>query len=118
VTRVYTILFSHPAVQAITWWDFSDKNAWQGAPAGLVRSDMTPKPAYDELKRLIKGKWWTETTLTTGPDGRASFRGFLGEYRVAVTNLPGAKTEKAFSLNKEGRNQWVVEVQGRKEAGR
>ena len=51
--RIYTLLFSHPAVEAITWWDFSDRQAWQHAPAGLLRSDMTPKPAYDELKKLL-----------------------------------------------------------------
>ena len=33
--RFYTMLFSHPAVAAITWWDFSDLHAWKGAPAGL-----------------------------------------------------------------------------------
>ena len=33
--RFYTMLFSHPAVAAITWWDFSDLHAWQSAPAGL-----------------------------------------------------------------------------------
>ena len=53
----YTLLFSHPAVEAITWWDFTDQGAWQGAPAGFLRKDMTPKPMYHELKKLIKGKW-------------------------------------------------------------
>ncbi|MCX6004186.1 MAG: endo-1,4-beta-xylanase, partial [Chloroflexi bacterium] len=32
VEKFYTLLFSHPSVQAITWWDFSDLGAWQGAP--------------------------------------------------------------------------------------
>ncbi|HCO97007.1 MAG TPA: hypothetical protein DIU00_24220, partial [Phycisphaerales bacterium] len=49
VAEFYSVLFSHPAVEAITWWDFTDQNAWQRAPAGLVREDMTPKPAYNEL---------------------------------------------------------------------
>ena len=40
----YMALFAHPAVQALTWWDFSDYHAWQNAPAGLVRADMSPKP--------------------------------------------------------------------------
>ena len=31
VVRFYTMLFSHPAVEAITWWDFSDWHAWQVA---------------------------------------------------------------------------------------
>jgi GH35 family endo-1,4-beta-xylanase len=36
VPQFYTALFAHPAVQAITWWDFSDNGAWQGAPAGWL----------------------------------------------------------------------------------
>ena len=39
VVRFYTLLFSHPAVEAITWWDFSDQRAWMGAPAGLLPAD-------------------------------------------------------------------------------
>lgn len=83
VAEFYRVLFSHPAVEAITWWDFADLGAWQGAPAGLVRKDMSPKPAYDALTELIKGKWWTgELKLTTDQAGRVRFRGFLGRYVV------------------------------------
>jgi endo-1,4-beta-xylanase len=82
VAEFYTVLFSHPAVEAITWWDFTDQNAWQGAPAGLVRADMTPKPAYDQLRELIKGKWWTRTEAETGPEGKVAFQGFFGQYEV------------------------------------
>src|SRR5207245_10505307 len=57
--RFYTTLFSHPAVSAITWWDFSDLGAWQRAPAGWLRKDMSPKPVYERLLSLIKGAWWT-----------------------------------------------------------
>ena len=66
VVRFYTMLFSHPAVEAITWWDFADYHAWKRAPAGLLRKDMTPKPAYHALYDLIKRKWWTRTVLESG----------------------------------------------------
>jgi GH35 family endo-1,4-beta-xylanase len=84
VTRFYTVLFSHPAVQAITWWDFSDQGAWQQAPAGLVRADMTPKPAYDALMKLIKGRWWTRAEARVSSQGAAQFHGFYGDYKVNV----------------------------------
>lgn len=84
VAQFYTILFSHPAVQAITWWDFSDQGAWQQAPAGLVRADMTPKPAYDALMKLIKGRWWTRTEARVLHSGAAKFHGFYGDYKVTV----------------------------------
>ncbi len=83
VEQFYTVLFSHPALEAITWWDLSDEGAWLGAPAGLLRKDMTPRPAYEVLMKLIKGQWWTgEVRATTDAVGRVHFRGFLGSYLV------------------------------------
>jgi len=110
VARFYTMLFSHPAVEAITWWDFSDLRAWKGAPAGFVRRDMTPKPAYDELKKLVKGKWWTQTTLRTDPAGQARFRGFLGDYKVSVLVDGKPRGAETFVLAKEPANQWTVRL--------
>ena len=99
VAEFYRVLFSHPAVEAITWWDFTDQNAWQQAPAGLVRENMTPKPAYEELERLIKGQWWTQAQTTTDAGGTARFRGFLGEYEIS-TQVDGKKLTGTFRLDK------------------
>ncbi|MHC4118997.1 MAG: endo-1,4-beta-xylanase [Planctomycetota bacterium] len=99
VVEFYRVLFSHPAVEAITWWDFTDQNAWQGAPAGLLRDDMTPKPAYEELKRLVKGKWWTKTQATVESGGEARFRGFFGDYEVTA-NVGGRKLTGAMRFDK------------------
>jgi len=99
VAEFYRVLFSHPAVEAITWWDFTDQNAWQQAPAGLVRDDMTPKPAYEELEKLIKGKWWTQTETTVKAEGTARFRGFFGQYEAAV-RIDGRKLTGTFQLDK------------------
>ncbi|MDI9431274.1 MAG: endo-1,4-beta-xylanase [Planctomycetota bacterium] len=93
----YTVLFSHPAVEAITWWDFSDQDAWQGAPAGLIRADMSPKPAYETLRELIKGKWWTRSTVDCEADGRAKVEGFRGEYEITA-KYNGSKLAGRFSL--------------------
>jgi GH35 family endo-1,4-beta-xylanase len=109
--RFYTMLFSHPAVEAITWWDFSDRGAWKQAPAGFLRKDMTPKPMYDELKKLIKGKWWTKTTVETGADGKAALRGFLGDYKVTVAVEGKEDVVKQFTLEKGEKNRWVLELE-------
>ena len=93
VGKFYTVLFSHPAVEAITWWDFMD-GGWQGAPAGLVREDLSLKPAYERLMGLVKGKWWTHLEVKTDAEGKAAFRGFLGHYRVTVTTPSGALTQE------------------------
>jgi len=107
VEKFYTLLFSHPAVEAITWWDFMD-GGWQGAPAGLVRADLSPKPVYHRLMRLIKGKWWTRDTARTDTRGEARLRGFLGDYQVSVSAPVGKRTQP-FIL-KGGRNEWVVKL--------
>jgi len=99
VAEFYRVLFSHPAVEGITWWDFSDLGAWQGAPAGFVRKDMSPKPAYEALMKLIKKQWWTgELKLTTDARGRVSFHGFLGEYVVE-----SGKARASLRLDKAGK---------------
>ncbi|MHC4355871.1 MAG: endo-1,4-beta-xylanase, partial [Planctomycetota bacterium] len=110
VAEFYSILFSHPAVEAITWWDFTDQNAWQGAPAGLLRDDMTPKPAYEELKRLIKGKWWTRTQATVGSGGKAKFRGFLGDYDVTA-QVGGRTLEGTLRLDKSPRRTTEIRLE-------
>jgi GH35 family endo-1,4-beta-xylanase len=91
VRRFYSVLFSHPALRAITWWDFSDRNSWMGAPSGLVRADMTPKPAYNALMQLIHHDWWTTASGQTDKSGTYKVRAFYGDYIVTVT-APGGKT--------------------------
>ena len=99
VERFYTILFSHPAVEANSSWDLSDQGAWQGAPAGLLRKDMSPKPAYDALLRLINDKWWTRAEVKAGRGGEARLRRFYGDYKVVVKQ-GGREVAGTFSFDK------------------
>jgi GH35 family endo-1,4-beta-xylanase len=89
VTQFYRLLFSHPAVRAITWWDLSDHNAWMGAPAGLVRKDMSPKPGYTRLMDLIHHQWWTRVEGRTDDQGTLTHRVFYGDYKIVVTTDSG-----------------------------
>jgi GH35 family endo-1,4-beta-xylanase len=75
----YTLLFSHPAVRAVTWWDLSD-GCWKKAPAGLVRRDLSAKPAYERLRDLVQREWKTRETTVTDKGGEARIRGFYGSY--------------------------------------
>lgn len=95
VERLYKLLFSHPAVEAITWWDFSDLGAWQRAAAGWLRKDMTPKPAYLRLQALIRKAWWTRAEGATGAEGLWSTRAFYGHYRAEV-RLPNGLSRTRF----------------------
>lgn len=105
----YTVLFSHPAVEAITWWDFSDHGAWQKAPAGFLRKDMTPKPMYHALKKLIKSKWWTKTDVKTTTEGAAGFRGFYGKYRVTVRSIDKSLSGE-FEFNRDSKSNIKVNL--------
>lgn len=81
ITEMYTVLFNHPLVEAITTWDFAD-DAWLHAPAGFVRVDNTEKPAYHALHSLIHGEWETHEQLVTDSDGCVTFTGFKGNYTL------------------------------------
>jgi GH35 family endo-1,4-beta-xylanase len=99
----YTTLFSHPAVEAITWWDLVDGH-WLNAPSGLLRRDFSPKPAYDALMSLVKDRWWTAPQeLSTDSHGRLRFRGFLGDYEARVAEQSGS-----FDLRETGDTQAEV----------
>ncbi len=103
VEKLYRLLFSHPAMEAITWWDFPD-GCWQGAPAGLVRADLTPKPIYHRLVEMVKGEWWTQSKGHTNGDGEYRFRGFCGEYSAEVRD-----SQRSFALSR-GENRWAVRL--------
>lgn len=116
VADFYTVLFSHPSVEAITWWDLSDMEAWQGAPAGLLREDMTAKPAYEELKRLIHQEWWTDTDVSTNQQGEAAWRGFYGRYRLTATVGP-QRVETEVHLERGAQNLFTIQLQEPASAG-
>ena len=126
---LYSIWFSHPGVEQIVYWNLVDGYAhvWtqdleairksQGDMTigenyyygGLLRFDMTPKPAFRRLKELIQERWHTELEIAANEAGNAEFRGFYGSYEVTVE--AGGKCEKrTVALTKNGDNQFVITV--------
>jgi GH35 family endo-1,4-beta-xylanase len=106
--KFYTALFAHPAVQAITWWDFSDLGAWQGAAAGWLRRDMSPKPVYDRLLSLIRGEWWTKTAETTDARGEVKVRAFFGTHRITAHLPSGQSMTKEVHWERGQKNQFEL----------
>ncbi|MBR5938459.1 MAG: endo-1,4-beta-xylanase [Clostridiales bacterium] len=82
IEEMYRILFSHPLVEAITTWDFKD-GAWLKAPSGYLRLDNSKKPSFEMLKKLVRGEWWTDETVTTDASGCVTLDVFKGEYEIS-----------------------------------
>lgn len=70
---------------------------------------ISKKPAYDTIKNLIKNKWHTETESVTNSNGKASFKGFYGEYDLEIT-LDGKTISKTINLSKNGIKEFTMEV--------
>ena len=103
VIQHYKTLFAHPLVESITWWDFKD-GQWLGAPSGLLRSDSSSKPVYEELQKLIKSEWWTAPTLlSTDELGYVTLSGYQGEYDITCV---GKKSH--FVLDKKEEPATIV----------
>lgn len=81
----YRLWFSHRLVDGITWWNLPDGGAAPGEDkvySGLLFDDMSPKPAYRELQKLIREEWRTNANGVTDADGFFRFRGFHGSYLI------------------------------------
>ena len=54
VEQFYTLCYAHPAVEAVTWWDFSDAGGHFWPHGGFLRPDGQPKESYHRLQRLTR----------------------------------------------------------------
>lgn len=118
IEYLYSVWFSHPNMEQIIYWNLVDgyaafakqgdmtqgENYYYG---GLLRFDMTPKPAYYTIKNLIEKKWHTEETIITDESGTAGFRGFYGMYELELT-VDKKVITKEICLRKNGINQFEI----------
>ena len=97
---LYRLWFSHPNVRGITWWNLIDGGAAPGEPSfsGLLDKEGNPKPSYEILDKLINHEWKTRLNLKADMDGRISFRGFRGTYRITYMNRKGKKVTMQYKL--------------------
>lgn len=119
--KLYRLWFSHPATDGIVWWNLVDGTA-AGAPlgseegenslrAGLLNYDMSPKPAFTALRRLIREEWHTgNAEINYCDDGDNRFHGFHGEYDVEIVHEHGRSLNK-IKLSKFSRNEFNIRLE-------
>ncbi len=91
VAELYTLCFAHPLVRGIVWHGFRDGESEAG-DGGLLRRDLSPKPAYRALQKLVGLTWHSRAAGQTDAEGHFAFRGFRGGYRVGVIAAGGVAT--------------------------
>ena len=97
-------------MKSIVWWNLVDgyaayaprgseegENMFGG---GLVHFDMTKKPAYEALDRLINKEWKTNID-TSISGGEYDFRGFYGEYEIELVTDAGVQ-KHTVTLTEDG----------------
>ncbi|MDD7399011.1 MAG: endo-1,4-beta-xylanase [Firmicutes bacterium] len=118
--RLYSIWFSYKNVEQIVYWNLADgyaafapqgdmtagENYYHG---GLLRFDLSKKPAYFALRDLIQKEWHTETEAVTDMVGKADFRGFYGKYDVVIEH-DGKTMQKELNLSAKGKRDFTFEL--------
>lgn len=95
IEQLYSLWFSHPNMEQIIYWNLPDGYAFGAEPGdmtagenqrfgGLMRFDMSKKPAFERLEELIHHRWRTDVTVTTDGSGLAAFHGFYGDYEAII----------------------------------
>ncbi len=111
VRNVYSIFFSHPAVEAAIYWNLVDGYAHGAQPGdmsngenklygGLMNFDLSPKPALKVLQDLFHKEWRTDALITTNDYGFAFAKLFCGEYDAEIV-ANGKTIRKTLTISKD-----------------
>jgi endo-1,4-beta-xylanase len=118
--NLYRIWFSHPAMEAILYWNLVDGFAHGTIPGdmkagenyyhgGLIRHDFTPKPSYFVLKELFEKTWRTCLSLDSGDSSSLMFKGFYGEYEL-IASAGDRTVTTTFHLDKQHKNELDIVI--------
>jgi GH35 family endo-1,4-beta-xylanase len=103
--ELYRILFEHPSIEAITYWELRD-GGWLNAPSGLIRKDLSNKPAYDALMDLVKNQWWlSPTKMVTDDQGKIRMNEYVGDYSISWMGK-----QASFSVDAKGVSSVEVKI--------
>ena len=114
--NLYRIWFSHPNMEAIVYWNMVDGYAHGSQPGdmtmgenkyhgGLLRFDMSKKPAWEVLDQLINHDWHTSIDTVCGT--KTDLKGFYGEYELTAT-ANGKEVTQTIHLKKGASNAFTI----------
>ncbi len=118
IKNVYSMWFSHEAMEAIIYWNLIDGYAAFATPGdmetgdnryrgGLLRYDFSKKPAYNIMKKLIHEEWNTNESRISDNNGKVTFNGFYGDYVLKINTVDKA-VEKALHFTKKGEHDYRI----------
>ncbi|NBC84524.1 MAG: T9SS type A sorting domain-containing protein [Bacteroidetes bacterium] len=95
--RILYAVFVDTLTDGFTVWGAWDGMQWRDN-ASIFYEDWTLKPSGKAWFDLVKGKWWTDTTLITNTSGTVDLNGFKGDYHAAII-YDGKSLTDTFSLH-------------------
>ena len=109
--ELYSLYFSHEAVEAVIYWDLADgytpgagpgemDKGWNVYRGSLLRFDLSEKPAFRMLKHLVHEVWHTEESFAADENGCGCFRGFYGTYALEI-EADGKTVERQVTFTKD-----------------
>ena len=117
--NLYRMWFSHPAMDAVVYWNLIDGYAHGTVPGdmtsgenyyygGLIRFDFTAKPAFQIIRDLFQKQYHTELELDA-PHGEANFKAFYGDYELEIMTASGTCT-RTIHFGKKLWNRFEIQV--------
>ncbi len=117
IEKLYRLWFSHPATEALIYWNTVDGTAAGGTPggedgenslrSGLLNYDLSPKASYATLDKLINEEWRSSGEMSYRPNGDNRFQGFYGDYELIV-DLDGRRIRRRISLSKHASRDFSI----------
>ena len=125
VSNMYKIWFSHKNMDGIVYWNLVDGYTFSWNPdaakggmlnmnegenkygGALLYSDLSPKPAFNALKKLINEEWHTSGMFGTDENGMSLINGFKGSYE-AEFEYNGRNYKKQFTI--DGRDDFETVI--------
>lgn len=121
IKSLYRVMFSHPAMEAIIYWNLVDGYAYSKSFAGrasigkfedgenqyrggLLRFDMSEKPAFLAIKDMFNKEWHSQCEAKA-VDGKATARVFYGDYELTVYTADKTYT-KTVTVSRDGKNNF------------